>query len=367
MKILFLYLSAFGITGGIEKFNKAFMKALSEISDEQKTELSVISSHDSRIDERYIDEKRFTGFGGRKLWFVPYAFLQALKHDIIFLGHINLAPVGLLIKTFKPKIKIYLAAHGIEIWNEVSFIKRLFLKKCDFILAVSNYTKERIIETHKFPAERITIFPNTIDPYFNIHSSFEKPAYLMERYGLPAGSKIILTVTRISLTEGYKGYDKVMEVLPEVLKVYPGTKYILAGKYGSAEKKMLDGLIKQYKIQANIILAGFIKEEELTDHYQLADVFIMPSKKEGFGIVFLEALASGLPVIAGSKDGSADALMNGELGTLVDPDNNEEIYNALVNHLQSSNPKNTSKVLKYFSYENFKGRLKEIRRNCSTD
>lgn len=360
MKILFLYLSAFGITGGIEKFNKAFMKALSEISSDRGLDVQVISSHDGKIDERYIDESRFNGFGGKRILFVPFAVAKAIKSDIVILGHINLAPVGLLIKIFKPKVKIYLIGHGIDIWDKVSFIKRMFLKKCDFILSVSNYTKERIVKTHNFSADRIIVFPNTIDPYFIIPSSFEKPLYLLERYGLSHSSKVILTVTRISYTEEYKGYDKVIEVLPEILKSYPDAKYILAGKYGPIEKKRLDGLIDQYKVHNNIILTGFVKDEELPDHYQLADVFVMPSKKEGFGIVFLEALASGLPVIAGNKDGSVDALMNGELGFLVDPDNTDEICTALLKQLSSGEPKDTSKVIKHFSFARFKERLNGI-------
>lgn len=77
------------------------------------------------------------------------------------------------------------------------------------------------------------------------------------------------------------------------------------------------------------MLTGFIPDHELEDHYNLCDVFAMPSKGEGFGIVFLEAMACGKPVLAGNKDGSVDAVLNGELGVLVDPDDVAQITEAL--------------------------------------
>jgi glycosyltransferase involved in cell wall biosynthesis len=78
-------------------------------------------------------------------------------------------------------------------------------------------------------------------------------------------------------------------------------------------------------VQNTVVLAGFVPDEELCEHYNLCDLFAMPSKAEGFGIVYLEALACGKPALAGNKDGSRDALNDGELGLLVDPDDTEEI------------------------------------------
>ena len=104
------------------------------------------------------------------------------------------------------------------------------------------------------------------------------------------------------------------------------------------------------------------------DHFLLADVFIMPSRKEGFGIVFIEAMACGLPVIAGNKDGSCDALQNGALGSLIDPDNEAEILNALQQTFQKngqlSNPKSKArlqqKVKETFGFETYKHNLEKL-------
>ena len=91
-------------------------------------------------------------------------------------------------------------------------------------------------------------------------------------------------------------------------------------------------------MQDAVVLAGFVPDEELSEHYNLCDLFAMPSKAEGFGIVYLEALACGKPVLAGNKDGSRDALNDGELGLLVDPDDTAEIASEVIRVLRRQHP-----------------------------
>ena len=91
----------------------------------------------------------------------------------------------------------------------------------------------------------------------------------------------------------------------------------------------------------------------------------MPSKKEGFGIVFIEAMASGLRVIAGNKDGSVDALSNGKLGKLVDPDDLNQVENVLSELLDSPSNKEEKlalqkNVFEVFNYQNYRENLKNM-------
>jgi len=87
-----------------------------------------------------------------------------------------------------------------------------------------------------------------------------------------------------------------------------------------------------------VTLAGTVSDAELPDYYNLCDVFAMPSKGEGFGIVYLEALSCGKPVLAGNMDGSCDPLQHGQLGVLVNPDNTAEIAEALISILKRTYP-----------------------------
>ncbi|WP_337871789.1 glycosyltransferase family 4 protein [Ignavibacterium sp.] len=360
MNIYFLLLSAFKYTGGLEKFNRAFMKALDEISLEQNFELLVKSSHDELPHERYIPKKKFEGFGGSKIKFAMHCLVEAHRIDIAFIGHINLAPVAVLLKLLNPKIKLILIGHGIEIWDKQILIKKILLKWAYKILAVSNFTKNQIVSKNKVDRDKIIIFPNTLDPYFVKPNVNEKPNYLLKRYNIESNTKIILTVSRLTKYEGYKGFDKVIDALPKVIKKVPDIKYLLCGKYDDAEGKRLIEKVKSLDLEKYFILTGFIKEEELTDHYLLADVFILPSKKEGFGIVFIEAAACGIPVIAGNLDGSVDALMNGELGKLINPDNVEEISEAIISQLNQEKFNKQKKVIENFGFSVFKEKLSEL-------
>lgn len=354
MKIHFLILSAFKFTGGLEKFNRAFMKALSDISSEQEFELFVKSSHDELPDDRYISKNKFKGFRGNKIKFAISCLAEAIKMDLVFIGHINLAPVAILLKILNPKIKLVLIGHGIEIWSKQIFFKKILLNLAYKILAVSNFTKNQIVTNNKIEANKIIVFHNTLDPYFEIPQTSEKPDYLLNRYGIDKSTKVILTISRINHFEGYKGYNKVLETLPTVIKEVPNVKYILCGKYTAVEGKRLKDKAKYLGVEQNFILPGFIEEKELTDHYLLADVFVLPSKKEGFGIVFIEAAACGAPVIAGNQDGSVDALLNGKLGKLINPDNENEISETIIEVLKKPLSNKSNKIKDYFGFDKFK-------------
>lgn len=190
---------------------------------------------------------------------------------------------------------------------------------------------------------------------------------MRKRYGLNENTPVLFTLTRLADNEQYKGCDRVIECLPQLVQYYPQLKYVVSGKFDAKEKKRLDRIIRALELEGRVIFTGFIKEEEVVPHFLMADVFIMPSSGEGFGIVFIEAMTCGLPVIAGSRDGSADALRNGELGTLVDPDNKEEIVDAVREALDEKSQASESKkyrlqrkALKYFGFEQYKKRLKEV-------
>lgn len=360
MNFLFLYLDAFRQTGGIEKFNKAFMKALDDISKEDEFDYKAYSVCDDIPDNRYVQVEKHKGFKNNKYSFAINAFLEGLKSDLVVIGHLNLASIGLLIKIFKPKKKIILVAHGIEVWGKQNILKSRFLKKVDLILAVSSFTRNNILEYNDVPSEKVVIFHNTLDPYFSIPDKREKPGYLLERYGLTEKDRIILTITRVKKEEYYKGYDKVLEALPSIIKEVPEAKYILGGKYGPVEENRIRNIVSANKLGQYFILPGFIEEKELTDHYLLADVFILPSKKEGFGIVFIEAAVCGVPVIAGNKDGSVDALLNGKLGKLVDPDNSKELLNAIISLLKNPSSDQRNLVFENFGFERYKKRLRTL-------
>lgn len=361
-RILFLNFYAFSLTGGIEKFNRAFLKALSDFTKEGTITADACSAFDNNVDTRYFQKENYKTFAGKKLRFALHILLNAFRYDTIILSHIHLSPIAWLVKTIFPSKEIILVAHGVEVWGKQSAAQKKILQKADKILAVSAFTKQKLVEVHGIDQNKIIVFHNTIDPYFICPAGFSKPGYLLERYGLRPEDEVVFTLTRLAGTEKNKGYDGIIRTISKLKRTFPAIKYILSGKYDQGEKNRLDDLNERNNVTGEVILTGFVHDEEVADHYLLADVFILPSRKEGFGIVFIEAMACGLPVVAGNKDGSVDALKNGELGTLVDPGNEAEILQALKNCLSGNGKQKGAqarkelqqKVYETFGFDTFK-------------
>jgi phosphatidylinositol alpha-1,6-mannosyltransferase len=360
--VLFLTLKIFSATGGIEKMNRVAGKALQETGEG----LKIFSSHDEKaIENKYFPSENFFAFNGNKKRFAVKSIREGIKSRVVILSHINLLSVGYLIKLVSPKTKLVLFAHGIEIWKPLSFLKKKMLLQCDQIWAVSNFTNDKIKELGYVKNNRSIIVNNCLDPFLRKGNNSAKSEKLLSRYGLTKENFILLTLTRLNSAEKYKGYDKVLHSLQELIKEYPHLRYLIIGKYDSEEKARMDKMISSMNLNNAVALAGYIPEEELSAHYNLADLYIMPSLGEGFGIVFIEAMFNELPVIGGNKDGSVDALLNGKLGLLVDPDNPGEITLAIkkvINNISEYKPDQTL-LMQNFSYEVYKEKIKAALKN----
>lgn len=368
VKILFLTLKTFSLTGGIEKVCRTICRALYDLSENSQLVTPTIYcmyDKDYERDSRYLNKHQFKGFNASKKLFVLKSLITGLRSDVILLSHINLLNVGFLIKELRSCKKIYLIAHGIEVWKKLPESKLKVLRNLDKIICVSQFTADKVIELHQIPSEKVVVINNCLDPFFHVSTSFKKPQVLLERYQLNNQHKILFSLSRLSFSEKYKGYDHNIELLPKLLKAHPNLIYLIGGKWDSEEKKRLDNLINKFHLEENVRVIGFIDEGELTDHFLLSDIFIMPSKKEGFGIVFIEAIASGLRVIGGNKDGTIDALKNGALGALVDPDDLADIEEKIRYYLDRPQTNQDKlelqqRCLEAFNFEDYKKAFKSI-------
>lgn len=361
MRVLFLTLKTFSATGGIEKFNRCFAMALWQNTQQLGWELEVLSAYDQGAEEVYLPDTVFRGFKGKRASFSLQAIKSAKRADIIVVGHINIAAVAFAGQILFPDKHWILIAHGREVWEQSSFIQQKSLHRFNKIWSVSRFTSSILIDKQRVAPSSIGLFPNTLDPFFSAQMPSISEEQLRERYGLKNGQPILITVTRLANTEKNKGCDEVIKTLPKLLTVYPNLRYLLCGKADEPEKKRLLLMISELNLQNVVILTGFIENNELSAHYRLANVFVMPSRKEGFGIVFIEAVWWGLNVVAGNQDGSVDALLDGRLGTLVDPTDNAALETAILHSV--SNPASFLEreakrklVLENFGFDKFKER-----------
>jgi asparagine synthase (glutamine-hydrolysing) len=366
-KILFLTLQTFGSTGGIQKMSRTMAHVLQKLAHNKHWNFSFWSGYDHErdFDATYTQPKNFRGFDKKRRLFALKAVQEGIESDVTLLSHINLASIGWLIKLLKPKSKVWLIAHGIEVWRPLNFFKKKLLNHCDKIICVSNFTRQKLIVIHGVDPSKCVVLNNALDPSIKLPEAFIKPGYLLKRYSLTAQSQVIFTLTRLASTEQYKGYEQVIQAVSHLKTQFPHLKYILSGKHDEQELYRITQLIKQHQVKDNVIVTGFINETELEDHFLLADLFVLPSKKEGFGIVFIEALACGLPVICGNEDGSLDAIRNGELGTAIDVDDLNELEDAIIHHLNvpltiEHRTHLQAKCLEYFNADNYRAELEKL-------
>jgi glycosyltransferase involved in cell wall biosynthesis len=317
--------------GGIQTFSRFFVRALGDCLPE--AEIGVLSkSDDSYPSLERGGGKRFFRCAG--WWPMPYRTLlyacqigsRALVHhpDLILATHANFAGFARLFQSVA-NIPFGVVAHGIEVWDAQSASLRGGLRAANRILAVSRFTRERLLKELAMAPAAVGLLPNTFLP--EQFAPAAKPRYLLHRYGLRPEQPVILTVSRLAGRERYKGYDQILQALAELRRTLPDVRYVLGGR--GDDRLRVERMARDLGVREHLTLTGFIPDHELEDHYNLCDVFAMPSKGEGFGIVFLEAMACGKPVLAGNCDGSTDAVLDGELGVLVNPDDVPAITQAL--------------------------------------
>ena len=354
-RILVLLTDGFGGVGGIAKFNRDMLTALA--NDRGNFKLTAVprlmqdSSGDIPVRIEYV-----TRALGGKARFVRAVLSTILTHgrfDLVICGHINLLPVAHLAKKLIGA-PLLLIIHGIEAWQPTnSRLVNSLVRKIDGFVAVSSLTRQRFMSWAGLSQVRSWILPNCFDPA--VFTPRAKNPDLLRRYALE-GKTVLVTCGRMESLERYKGFDEVIQVLPQLSKDIPDVVYLIMGDGNDRER--LREKARSLNVLDRVVFAGFVPESEKADHYCLGDVYVMPSHGEGFGIVYLEAMSCGLPAVGSKCDGSRDALRDGMLGILVDPDDPEDIRRGILEALRR--PRQVPEGLDYFNYTHYGERLRAV-------
>ena len=355
--------------GGIQAFSRFFIRAVADAYPE--ADIAVFSKNDNSPPATPIHDRpiRFEcagwwSWGQRTVaftWQIGRAAI-AERPDLILMTHVHFSPAAAWLKSIVG-VPYAVVAHGVDVWGVRNRRMIRALRRADRLLAVSNFTRERMRADLGVSGDRIGLVPNTFDA--DEFRPEPKAHYLLKRFQLESDQPVILTVARLASADRYKGYDQILGVLPAIKEVQPSVRYLLAGS--GPDRARIEALIRKLGVEENVTLAGYVPDHELRDFYNLCDVFAMPSKGEGFGIVFLEALACGKPVVAGNKDGSVDAVANGHLGVLIDPDDLNQLKEALILILAHRHPlailrdpeRLRAAVIEAYGYERFRETVKE--------
>lgn len=355
IRMLALVTDAHGGYGGIAKFNRDLLGAISSMSRcrEVTTFPRLMPNPHGELPAHLTYD--LSGLGGKFRYGLATLrhVLRDRRYGLIVCGHINMVPLAWVLSKFS-RAPWVLMVHGIDAWQPTrSWTTNRLIHAAYRVLSVSDLTRRRLMAWSGLPSERIAILPNSID--LTEFAPRPKKSDLARQYGVE-GKKVIMTLGRLAGQERYKGFDEMIEAMPEILKEEPLSAYLIVGD--GDDRVRLEKKAAQLGLAGRVIFAGFVSEEEKKDCYALADAYVMPSRGEGFGIVLLEAMACGIPTVASKVDGGREALIDGQLGALVNPGNIEEIRTATLAAL--GQPKTRPAGLEHFSYENFTRRAQRL-------
>jgi glycosyltransferase involved in cell wall biosynthesis len=356
MRTLSLLTDAFGGCGGIAKFNRDFINSLCSSANCRE----VVAIPRKKLCDRlenlppkltYIT----SGVTGKLAYLltVVHTIRTNPKFDLIVCGHLYMLPFACLVKLWT-KAPILLEIYGIEAWQPRGNLVNYCLPAVDGVVSISQITLDRFQAWAKIPKVQQFLLPNAIA--IEQYGYADKNPELLSRYGLK-DKTVLMTLGRLDSSERYKGFDEVIELLPELSQTIPNLVYLIVGE--GSDQERLEIKVRSLNLQKQVVFTGFIAETEKADHYRLADSYVMPSTGEGFGFVFLEAMACGIPVVASKVDGSREAVRDGLLGILVNPNDPEEIKAGILQSLQHSIG-SIPPGLEYFSYRNFELRCHKI-------
>ena len=321
MKILVLSPELFLADGGIARIMRLYLKAACEICGPNGCVDSLVlndqSGSDPRLD-RYSNAKlrRHVACAGSRLRFIIQAIRFARDADVLICGHLHHLVIARLAKTFNPRLRYFLVAHGIEVWRPYSWLERGALLGAHRIFCVSDYTRRQILRFHPaLSAVRTSVIPNTLDPAFSENTNALRPTSI---YLAPQ----ILTVSRLTTADNYKGVDTLIEALPLIRKTYPLTHLRIVGQGDDGPR--LRALAATLGMAKSVEFIGQIDDEHLRTEYESCDLFALASRKEGFGLVYLEAMTHGKPCI-GARAGGVPEVINDAVGQLVEYGNIPEL------------------------------------------
>jgi glycosyltransferase involved in cell wall biosynthesis len=346
MKLLLLTTDIYGGYGGIALYNRDFAAALTEHPDCE--ELVVVPRLLPNPPEEIPAKVRFVAEAARNniAYFRAVRALRRERFDLVFCGHVNLLPVARMMSD-RPTLLVY----GIEAWKPPrDRLRNRLARNAGAVISISDITLSRFVSWSSFGG-RTFVLPNAI--HLDEYAIGPRDPNLVTRYGL-AGKRVLLTVGRIVAAERYKGFDEVIEVLPDLPK---DVAYLIAG--GGNDLPRLRRKVDDLGLFDRVIFTGLFPEAEKPALYNLADVYVMPSRGEGFGFVLLEAMACGVPAIGSRHDGGREALRGGQLGILVDPASAADLRLAIT-ELLGRREKRIPAGLDYFSFDNFRARVHAI-------
>ncbi len=302
--------------GGIQRAGRHMAIVLSEYATSKKMEYRLLSLNDTQelhrmrvADHEFV----FTGAARGKAGFAVAAMKAARRSaKLVLAAHPNLAPIVRSLNVIAPRMKSIICTHGIEVWEPLSRMKRRCLQHATLVLAPSRATADYVVSLQGVAREKVRVLPWGLDPDFETRASVDPLASLPAQF--PQG-RVILTVGRWLATERYKGMDTLIQAMPRLLLRWPDVQLVVTGS--GDDREWLVNIARDSGVQRHVHFLSGLTYGELSACYAAAELFALPSRGEGFGFVYLEAMAWSKPVIGGAHGGAPEVIRDGVTGYVV--------------------------------------------------
>lgn len=306
--------------GGTEIATYNTAKLLSE----RGHDVIVVTNHDKGLPKK----DRMNGFNVYRIstigdnlisvfyfWFKLLILIKRLKPTLVHFQGVNTATPGIISrKLFKIPFVVYGRGSDVyQSWKFKTIISKHVLKNADGVISLTEYMKN---EFKKITPCNVTVIPNgiTLDRFKG------EKKQLREKLAFSADETVVIFLSRLNKVKGPKYLIEAAEIIQKQKIKY---KVLIVGD--GDEKCKLEALTKTKGLCENIFFIGEVPNKEVVEYLVLSDIFVLPTLSEGFGIVYIEAMASGLPIVTTKIMGVNELVEDGKNGFLVDTKNPEQI------------------------------------------
>jgi phosphatidylinositol alpha-1,6-mannosyltransferase len=339
--------------GGITRILQVYLKALCDLADAGGS-VRLLALNDTVLDS--TDLRRSTNqhledwyvCSRSKSRFVRSALRMSGGCDRLICGHVAQLPVAWAARQIRRRMRYYLVAHGIEVWRPFTLAERIALRGAEKIFCVSDYTRQQLLQHCSLRESRAIVLPNALDPWFAIAPGAP----------LPSCPPVILVVTRLTYADRYKGVEHLIRAMVAIRQAIPNATLRIIGRGDDLGR--LQTLRNKLGLIPAVEFLGYVNDKGLDAELRACRLFALPSEKEGFGLVFLEAMAHGRPCL-GARAGGIPEVIDANSGVLAGYGDVPGIAAAAIEALRRD--WNEEKILdraRHFSYSRFKDRLASL-------
>jgi phosphatidylinositol alpha-1,6-mannosyltransferase len=361
------------IPGGVQRAGRHVAAVVAEFAAEHGDSCRFLSLNDPQgLHTVCVGPSEFSvsGYARSKSQFVLAAMRAAgRKPSLVIALHPHLAPVLWIMKARSRQFRSIVFAHGIEVWQPLGWPRGTALRQADLVIGPSADTVQHLISDQRVDAGKVQRLPWGLDPEFEarVAACVQSPLHR----DFPLNARIVLTVSRWDPADRYKGGDTLIAALPQVLRKVPDAFLVLVGD--GEDRPRLEQMARDLGVSDHVRFLHGLTQDELFACYANCQVFALPSSGEGFGFVYLEAMAFGKPVIGGAHGGALDVIEDGVTGCLVPHGDIERLSGALEMLLadpvraKQMGARGRDRLARQFSFEQFRTQLTHLLAGVLTD